>query len=97
MRLYYSKENDKYYTENDIKKAFEELNKTDKERFNNNFEYFLNSCMVSNNGTLTTINEHENTLQRKLSKLTINEYLIDEALNYIYELKTLYEFKERYQ
>lgn len=93
-KLYYCNENDEYISSAQLLKEYKDSAlpfQTEGESFSE----YIESCMAYNNGSLYTIEQREGILKRKLAKLNINEYSIDEAVNLIMELQRLYEFRER--
>ena len=90
VKMYYCNENDEYLTSETIRKEWLSF-RSDGESFSD----YLENCMNYNNGSLQTIENREYFLKRKLSKLSIDRYSIDEAINTVLELQRLYEFIER--
>lgn len=58
MRRYYDVDHDKYYTEDELRKDYaERMRNGELEKFYCTFEYYLESCMTRNNGSLEEISE----------------------------------------
>lgn len=94
MKLFYDFENEEFLTETDVKRFYEMLTDENKKDCNYSFEHYIECCHAKNNGCLITLDEYETFLKSKIAKIKIDEYSIDELVNYTIELQNLYEFKQ---
>jgi len=95
MKMYYDFEHDEFLTEKDLKRFYDLMTEEEKSEYDYNVNYYIECCLLKNNGCCYTLEEYENELKNALSKIHIDEYSIYDIVNKATILQELYEFKAK--
>ena len=87
MRMYYDFEHDEFLTEKDLQMFYDLMTEEEKDEYNHNVNYYIECCLLKNNGCCYTLEEYENRIKKELSIIQVDEYGIDDLYNHVCILK----------